>query len=146
MVFLWNRRILDQSGQAKAFVNAFAFGIKEGKIPVTNKPSYEELEKRIEELEKEVLICERAKEALRESQQIFNSVLDTIPVRVFWKDLDSTLLGCNRPFACDSGFQSPEEIVGRNDFEMGWQEHAQYRSDDRLVIETGRLRPKSSDL
>ncbi len=80
----------------------------------------------------------RAEEALRESQQMLHSVLDTIPVRVFWKDLDSNYLGCNRPFALDAGLQSPEELIGRNDFEMGWAEQADsYRSDDRLVMETG---------
>ncbi len=80
----------------------------------------------------------RAEEALRESQQMLHSVLDTIPVRVFWKDLDSNYLGCNRPFALDAGLQSPEELIGRNDFEMGWAEQADsYRSDDSLVMETG---------
>jgi PAS domain S-box-containing protein len=70
---------------------------------------------------------------------MLHSVLDTIPVRVFWKDLASNYLGCNRSFAFDAGLQSPEEIVGRNDFEIGWGEQAQlYRSDDRLVIETGK--------
>jgi PAS domain S-box-containing protein len=81
----------------------------------------------------------RAEQALQESQQMLQSVLDTIPVRVFWKDLDLDYLGCNRPFALDAGLQSPEELIGRNDFEMGWAEQANsYRSDDRLVIETGR--------
>ena len=80
----------------------------------------------------------RAERALRESQQMLQSVLDTIPVRVFWKNLDLNYLGCNRPFALDAGLQSPEDIVGKNDFEMGWTEQAElYRSDDRLVIETG---------
>jgi PAS domain S-box-containing protein len=78
-------------------------------------------------------------EVLQESQQMLQSVLDTIPVRVFWKDLDSTFLGCNRPFALDAGLQSPEEIIGKNDFEMGWAEQAElYRADDRLVMETGK--------
>jgi PAS domain S-box-containing protein len=81
----------------------------------------------------------RAEEALRESQQMLKLVLDTIPARVFWKNLDSNYLGCNRPFVLDAGLQSPEEIIGRNDFEMGWAEQAElYRSDDRLVMETGR--------
>lgn len=76
--------------------------------------------------------------ALKESQRMLQSVLDTIPARVFWKDLESRYLGCNRPFALDAGLQSPEEIIGRNDFEMGWAEQAElYRSDDRLVMETG---------
>ena len=80
----------------------------------------------------------RAEQGLRESQQMLKSVLDTIPVRVFWKDRNSNYLGCNRPFALDAGLQSPEELIGRDDFEMGWAEQADsYRSDDRLVIETG---------
>jgi PAS domain S-box-containing protein len=80
----------------------------------------------------------RAEKALRESQQMLQSVLDTIPARVFWKDLDLNYLGCNRPFARDAGLESPKEIIGRNDFDMGWAEQAElYRSDDRLVMETG---------
>jgi PAS domain S-box-containing protein len=83
----------------------------------------------------------QAEEALRESQQILQVVLNTIPVRVFWKDLDSNYLGCNSPFAFDAGLQSPMEIAGRNDFEMGWTEQAQlYISDDRTVIETGKAK------
>jgi PAS domain S-box-containing protein len=79
-----------------------------------------------------------AEQALQESQQMLQSVLDTIPVRVFWKDRNSSYLGCNRPFALDAGLQSPEELIGRNDFEMGWAEQAHsYLSDDRLVMETG---------
>ncbi|MGC9196073.1 MAG: PAS domain-containing sensor histidine kinase [Syntrophobacteraceae bacterium] len=80
----------------------------------------------------------RAEEALGESRQMLHSVLDTIPVRVFWKDLDLNYLGCNRPFAFDAGLLSPEEIIGKNDFEMNWKDQAEaYRCDDRLVIETG---------
>ncbi len=81
----------------------------------------------------------RAEEALRESQQMLHLVLDTIPARVFWKDLDLNYLGCNRSFALDAGLQSPKEIVGRNDFEIGWGEQARlYRSDDLEVIKTRR--------
>ncbi len=87
----------------------------------------------------DVTLNKRTEEALRESEQMSSLVLDTIPARVFWKDLDLNYLGCNLTFALDAGLQSPKEIVGRNDFEMPWGEQAQlYRSDDRLVIETGR--------
>jgi PAS domain S-box-containing protein len=91
-----------------------------------------------EQLTREVEERRKVEQALRESRQMLQSVLDTIPVRVFWKDLDSNYLGCNRPFARDSGLQAPDEIIGKNDFEMGWAEQAElYRSDDRLVMETG---------
>ena len=97
-----------------------------------------QLRKRLAESEKDQAERKKAERALQESQQMLQLVLDTIPVRVFWKNLDSTYLGCNRPFALDAGLQSPEEITGKNDFEMGWAEHAElYRSDDRLVMETG---------
>ncbi len=79
-----------------------------------------------------------AEKALYGSQQMFKDVLDTVPVRVFWKDAKSRYLGCNLSFARDSGFSSPEEIVGRNDFQMTWQKQAkQYRADDRYIMETG---------
>ncbi|MFZ2446052.1 MAG: PAS domain S-box protein [Syntrophobacteraceae bacterium] len=92
-----------------------------------------------EQLTKEIREREEAEQALRESQQMLQSVLDNIPVRVFWKNLDSNFLGCNRPFALDAGLQSPDEVIGKNDFEMGWAEQAEiYRSDDRLVMKTGR--------
>lgn len=81
----------------------------------------------------------RTELALHESQQLLQSVLDTIPVRVFWKSLDSTYLGCNHAFALDAGLQSPEKIIGKNDYDMVWAEQAEaYHADDRLVMETGR--------
>ena len=82
-----------------------------------------------------------AEEALSESRQMLRLVLDTIPVRVFWKDTDSNYLGCNQSFAQDSGLRSPEELVGKNDWAMGWADQAEaYRADDRLVIDTGKPR------
>jgi len=83
----------------------------------------------------------QAEEALHNSQQILRSVLNTISVRVFWKDRDLKYLGCNEPFAQDAGFHEPEELIGKDDYQMGWREQAElYRADDRLVIETGRPR------
>ncbi len=80
----------------------------------------------------------RAEEALRESQQMLRLVLDTIPVRVFWKDKDSNYLGCNRQFAGDAGLASTEEVIGKNDFDLSWSEQADlYRGYDHEVISTG---------
>ncbi len=86
------------------------------------------------------VITERveAERALRESRLLLRNVLDTVPVRVFWKDRNLRFLGCNLPFAQDAGLTSPEELIGKDDFEMGWKEQAErYRADDRWVIESG---------
>jgi PAS domain S-box-containing protein len=81
----------------------------------------------------------RSEAELRESRRMLEIILDTIPVRVFWKDRDSRFLGCNRWFALDAGFSSPADLIGRDDYQMGWSEQAElYRSDDRMVIESGR--------
>jgi len=91
-----------------------------------------------EQLIREIQERNRVEQALLESQQMLQSILDTIPMRVFWKDLESSYLGCNRPFALDAGLQSPEEIIGKNDYQMGWAEQTElYRADDRLVIASG---------
>jgi two-component system, cell cycle sensor histidine kinase and response regulator CckA len=88
----------------------------------------------------------RAEELLKQSEQhvrevnnLLRMVLDTIPVRLFWKDLALTFLGCNRLFAQDAGFQVPEELIGLDDYSMGWSEQAEkYRRDDFEVITSGK--------
>ncbi|HWR90568.1 MAG TPA: PAS domain S-box protein, partial [Dissulfurispiraceae bacterium] len=78
----------------------------------------------------------KAEDALWESRRVLQLVLDTIPVRVFWKDRESRYLGCNRTFLKDAGLSSQEEITGKNDFELAWRDEAEiYRADDRLVME-----------
>lgn len=65
-------------------------------------------------------------------------ILDIVPVRVFWKDRDSVYLGCNRLFAADAGYSSPEDIIGKTDYDMPWREQVDmYRADDHTVMETG---------
>jgi PAS domain S-box-containing protein len=81
----------------------------------------------------------QAEEELRESHQILDGIINTIPVRVFWKDRDLVYLGCNAIFAHDAGFADSKDIVGKDDYQMGWRDQAElYRADDRQVIESGR--------
>lgn len=83
----------------------------------------------------------QADEALRRTQQMLDIILNAIPVRVFWKDRNGKYLGCNKPFALDAGLSSPKNIIGKNDYQMGWIDQAElYRADDRAVIESGNSR------
>lgn len=80
----------------------------------------------------------QAEGAVREARELLEAVLNSIPVRVFWKDRNLAYLGCNTPFARDAGFEKPEDLLGKDDFAMGWREQAElYRADDRAVIESG---------
>ena len=79
-----------------------------------------------------------AEAALRESHQMQKDIINTIPSRVFWKDRNLRYLGCNTACARDAGFLEPEDIIGKDDSQLCWQEHAsRYQNDDRDVIEKG---------
>jgi len=75
---------------------------------------------------------------LKASRRILQDVINTIPVRVFWKDLELNYLGCNTLFAHDAGVVEQSNLIGKNDYQMAWREQADlYRNDDEEVITTG---------
>jgi len=81
----------------------------------------------------------REKEALRLSEDMLRLVLSNIPQAVFWKDLNSVYLGCNKTFAEIVGIASPEDIAGKSDYglSMTKDEADFYREWDKRVMETG---------
>ena len=84
----------------------------------------------------------KADEALAESRNLLKTIIDAAPVRIFWKDKLLRYLGCNPLFAHDAGLAHPEELIGKDDFQMGWREQAElYRADDRSVIDSGVAKP-----
>jgi PAS domain S-box-containing protein len=87
---------------------------------------------------KDVADCKRAEEDLRASQQLIGGIINAIPVGVFWKDKNLVYLGCNAIVAREAGFVDPKDIVGKDDYQMGWRDQAElYRRDDRKVIDSG---------
>ena len=74
---------------------------------------------------------------LLETNQMLGLILNNIPQRIFWKDLNSTYLGCNNQFAKDANLNSPGDIVGMNDFEMFNKKSAEvFRADDHNVMKS----------
>ena len=81
---------------------------------------------------------EKVNRELSESRHLLQTIIDSAPVRVFWKDRSLRFLGCNPAFALDAGKPGPDEVVGKDDYQMGWRDQAdKYRDDDRSVIESG---------
>jgi len=80
----------------------------------------------------------RAEIALNESQQMLQSVLNTIPIRVYWKNKELKYIGGNKAFLEDTGLKSLDELVGKDDFNLSWSKYAEsYRKDDSKVIKSG---------
>jgi PAS domain S-box-containing protein len=80
----------------------------------------------------------RSETELRNSKQMLQLILDNIPQRIFWKDINSKFLGCNKNFAKDAGFTSPSDLIGFDDYDMPWKstEADYYRSVDSEVMKT----------
>jgi PAS domain S-box-containing protein len=80
---------------------------------------------------------QNAEKALQESQQFLRLIVDNVPHAIFWKDRNHRFLGANLQFAKDAGFTSPEELIGKTDFDMPWAEKAEdFQADDLAVMTT----------
>ncbi len=81
----------------------------------------------------------RMEEALRVSETLFHSLIESLPQNVYSKDLEGRFVFANQRY-CQTEGKPLEAIIGRTDFDLHPPELAEkYRADDRAVLETGRL-------
>ena len=88
---------------------------------------------------RDITLRKRAQIDLDESQRMLEAVIDCIPVRVFWKDKNSILLGGNALFVSDTNVHSTKEVIGISAIDVGFDpaEAETYRLDDLKVMTTG---------
>jgi PAS domain S-box-containing protein len=73
--------------------------------------------------------------ALRESQQMLQLIMDTIPMSVFWKNRDSVYLGSNKAFLKECGLEDVNDVIGRNPYDLFDEETAaQLVAYDQQVV------------
>ena len=93
-----------------------------------------QLEKRIDERTVE---RDLAESALAEQQVLAQSLVDTLPLNVFRKDLDGKFVFANQRFCDDLGYPL-DVIVGKTDFDFFDDQLAhKYREDDQRVVSRG---------
>ncbi|WP_230369033.1 PAS domain-containing protein [Paludibacterium denitrificans] len=69
---------------------------------------------------------------------LLQEIVESLPIRVFWKDRASRYLGANSLFARDANWSRAQQLIGKTDFDMGWRDQAEaYRADDQAVMESG---------
>jgi PAS domain S-box-containing protein len=122
-----------------------AIGIEKARLYQQTRAWAAELEQRVAErtraLQESEALYRTLAEELHHSRQMLQIVLDTVPQRVFWKDLELTYLGCNRVFAQDVGLGDPAAVVGKNDYQLLKGAYAGlYRKDDMDVIQSGKAK------
>jgi PAS domain S-box-containing protein len=80
----------------------------------------------------------RVERALAQERDMLNSLLDHIPDRVFFKDLQGRYLRINQAMVRLFGLNSRDAAVGRSDFDFFPRDQAsQTFADEQRVIETG---------
>lgn len=81
-------------------------------------------------------------QALPSTSLPLGHLLDQLPFAIYWKDRNSTYLGCNANFARRAGVGSPADIVGKTDQDLAWSgpEAAQYQEQDRQILVSGNPR------
>jgi two-component system, sensor histidine kinase and response regulator len=79
----------------------------------------------------------RAEKVLRDSQALYSSLVENLPVSVFRKDLEGHIVFGNRRY-CETLGRPLEELLGKTDFDLFPPELAEkYRKDDASVLATG---------
>ncbi|WP_071190047.1 PAS domain S-box protein [Trichormus sp. NMC-1] len=70
--------------------------------------------------------------------QLLQLIMDTIPHSIFWKDINSIFWGCNRNFAKMVGFDNPEDIIGKTDYDLipNYEEAHFYCVSDAEIMKT----------
>jgi len=66
-------------------------------------------------------------------------ILDTMPMNIFWKDINSVIQGVNLQLLKLVGFDNPGDMIGKTDYDMPWtkEESDFYVEYDRRVMESG---------
>ncbi|KTD32160.1 sensory histidine-kinase / response regulator [Legionella nautarum] len=85
-------------------------------------------------------LIDRTNEALK---VYINTIINSLPGAVYWKDTEGRYMGCNQFVAQMAGFERPEQVIGKTDFDLCWKEFAQdWRDLDLEVMQENKTHKK----
>ncbi|HEX9023870.1 MAG TPA: PAS domain S-box protein, partial [Geobacteraceae bacterium] len=88
----------------------------------------------------------QAEEALREGEAFLNTLLNAIPIPVFYKDRDGRYLGFNRAYETFFG-ATRDQLIGKTVFDISPRELAEsYRAKDTELFESGEVQQYESQV
>ncbi len=74
---------------------------------------------------------------LREKEEFLWSVLDNIPQLISWKDSNLVFQGCNKAFAKLAKLRTPDDIIGKTDFDLHWENKSPELQQRDLTVISG---------
>lgn len=97
------------------------------------------LRKRNKELEKIDADLRRSDQAVQEERGRLRTLIDNLPESIYFKDRESRFLIANIEVTKRMGAASPDELIGKTDFDFVEKERAEkYYADEQQVIKTGK--------
>jgi len=97
-----------------------------------------ELQSLCTSIHKMVDLLDARYDAIRKNQAMLETLLNSVPQSIFWKDLDGVYQGGNGKFLASTGLETIDDVVGKTDFDLPWPEEETrvYRHEDEEVIRT----------
>jgi two-component system, sensor histidine kinase and response regulator len=87
-------------------------------------------------LQREIEGRQAAELALRNSEALYHSLVESLPINIFRKDLPGRFTFANKLF-CETLRKAPGEVIGKTDFDFFPKELAEkYRRDDEGIMQT----------
>ncbi|HOW67087.1 MAG TPA: CHASE domain-containing protein [Candidatus Paceibacterota bacterium] len=88
-------------------------------------------------LEREIGVRQRTEQGLRDSETLYHSLVESLPMQIFRKDLEGRFTFANQRFCSELG-KPLAEILGKTDADFQPSDMAErQRNEDRRVLETG---------
>jgi len=149
--FIFNKATFtDASGKVKGLVGVMLDITERKRADEALQKAHDELELRVEqrtaelaraneELLKEIAERKRTEQSLRESESLYQSLVDVLPQNVYRTDLQGRVTFGNRAYLAGLGV-GLDECLGKTAFDLFPKELAEkYTADDKRVIETGEV-------
>ncbi|MFH1156691.1 MAG: PAS domain S-box protein [Pseudomonadota bacterium] len=113
---------------------------------MTVKPSYEELEAQIRDLEQEKSRYEQLKDKISCREAFLETLIEAIPIPIFYKDLDGRYVGFNSAFESFFG-ETRDHLIGKTVFDINPPELARiYHARDNELLRSGDIQNYESQV
>ncbi len=97
-----------------------------------------ELQVAFDDLQREVERRKETQEAFENEKMLVDELMSVIPDNIYFKDQDGTYIRINHAKAKRSGLNSPDDAIGKSDFDFFPEEHAQQALQaEKKILETG---------
>jgi two-component system, OmpR family, aerobic respiration control sensor histidine kinase ArcB len=69
-----------------------------------------------------------------------NNIIEHVPASIYWKDINSVILGGSKLHTELTGFTDSKAVIGKTDFDFAWKDQAEgIQENDRFVMQNNQM-------